>query len=113
MVFPNAIRTGVRVRAKAANRHRVFSDVTLWCTLAIAGVVAYIAVCGYVYGLSRERHRLIVQRNELRKEYSLLQNQCEALRNPLRIRKQAEAYRMTRLTKPEAIRGTLVLAKRD
>lgn len=113
MVFPNVIRTGVRVRAKAVARPRVLSGGAFWCALAVVSVVAYVAVCGYVYSLSRERHRLVVQRSELRREYFLLRSRCEALRNPLRIRQMVEAYGMERLTEPKAVRGPVVLAKRN
>lgn len=113
MVFPNVVRTGVRVRARVVARHRVLSGVYVWTAFAVACVVAYIAVCGYVYSLSRERHRLLVQRNELRREYFLLRSACESLRNPLRVQSRATAYGMVRLTKPEAVPGAVILAQRN
>ena len=114
MVFQDVVRTGVRVRSKAVAKYRILSGVRLWCVLVAAGVLTYITVCSYVYNLSRERHQLVVQRNELRKEYLLLRSQCEALRNPLRIHKQAKARGMVLLTKPQAVASaTVVLAQRD
>lgn len=113
MVFPNVVRSGVGVRARAIARYRLLSGVYLWSTVAVACAVAYITACGYVYSLSRERHRLVVQRNELRKEYFLLRSRCEALRNPLRVQSRATAYGMVRLTEPEAVPGSVVLAQRN
>jgi cell division protein FtsL len=114
MVFQHAFRTELRVRSKVVARYRVLSGVRWWCVLIVTGAVAYIALCGYVYNLSRERHRLMVQRNELRREYLLLQSQCEALRNPLRIQKQAKAYGMVLLTEPQAVTtAPVALARRN
>lgn len=114
MVFQHAVRTGVRVHSKAVAGSRVLSGVRLWCTIVAAGAVAYITACGYVYNLSRERHRLVVQRNELKQEYLLLRSQCAALRNPLRIQKQAKSYGMVLLTEPQAVATTpIVLAQRN
>jgi len=113
MVFQDVVRTGVRVRSKAIVRSRILFGTRLWYVLLIAGAVAYIAACGYVYHLSRERHRLVVQRNELRKEYFLLLSQYEGLRNPVRIQKQARAYGMVPLTGPQAVTSApVVLARR-
>ncbi|GIV16610.1 MAG: hypothetical protein KatS3mg022_2045 [Armatimonadota bacterium] len=115
MVFQHVVRTGVRVRSKAVAGSRVLYGARLWCTLVVAvGAVAYITACGYVYNLSRERHRLMVQRNELKREYLLLRSQCEALRNPLRIQKQAKSYGMVLLTEPQAVAAApVVLAQRN
>lgn len=113
MVFPTVARVGVKTRARPVAQYRVLSGVRLWSLLAVACVVAYIAACGYVYNLSRERHRLVTERNALRKEYMLLRGQREALRNPVRIQKQAKAYGMVPLTKPEAVPAPPVLAKRN
>ncbi|MCS6831096.1 MAG: hypothetical protein RMM08_00400 [Armatimonadota bacterium] len=114
MVFQHVVRTGVRVRSRAVARVRFLSGVRLWCALIAIGAVAYITAWSYVYSLSHERHQLMVQRNELRKENLLLRSQCEALRNPLRIQTQAKAYGMVLLTKPQAVANTsLVLAQRN
>lgn len=109
MVFQDVVRTGVRVRSKAIAIYHIRSGARLWGVLLIASVVAYIAVCGYVYSLSRERHRLVIQRNALQREYLLLRSQCEALRNPVRIQRQARAYGMIPLTEPQAVASTPVV----
>jgi hypothetical protein len=113
MVFQDVVRTGVRVRSKAVVRYRILAGTRLWCVFVVAGVVAYITACGYVYNLSRERHRLFIQREALRKEYYLLLSRCEALRNPVRIQKQAQAFGMVPLTQPQAVASApVVLAQR-
>ncbi len=114
MVFQHAVQAGGRVGSKAVARYRVLSWARLWCVAVAVGMVAYIAACGYVYNLSRERHDLLKQRNALREEYLLLRSRCEALRSPLRIHKQAEAYGMVLLTEPQAVAGApVVLARRN
>jgi hypothetical protein len=56
----------------------------------------------------------MVQREALRKEYNALWVYREALRNPLRVRKEAKAYGMVLLTEAQAVVSTpKVLAKRD
>lgn len=114
MVFQNVVRPGVNGRTRALARARVRSGVRWWGILVVAGMVAYIAVCGYVYNLSHERHKLVMQRNQLREEYLLLRSQCEALRNPVRIQKQAKAYGMVLLTEPQAVAAMpVVVAQRN
>lgn len=114
MVFQDVVRAGVRVRSRSVAKSRVLGGVRVWCTLTVACAVAYIAACGYVYNLSRERHQLVIQRNELKKEYLLLRSQCEALRNPVRIQKQAQAHGMVLLTEPQAVASApVVLAQRN
>lgn len=113
MVFQDVVRTGARVRSKALVSTRILFGTRLWCVFIIAGVVAYIGACGYVYNLSRERHRLVVQRNELQKEYFLLLNRREELRRPSRIQTRARAYGMVPLTEPQAVAtAPVVLAQR-
>ncbi|MCS6948990.1 MAG: hypothetical protein RMM06_03465 [Armatimonadota bacterium] len=103
MVFQDVIRSGGRTRSHAVARSRVTVGARWWCVLAAAGAIAYVGACGYLYSLSRERHQLLLQRDQLRKENLLLQSQCETLRNPLRIRQEAQAFGMVLLTKPQAL----------
>jgi cell division protein FtsL len=113
MVFQDVVRTGVRVRSQAVVRYRILAGTRLWCVFVVAGVVAYITACGYVYNLSRERHRLFIQREALRKEYYLLLSQYETLRDPVRIQKRAQAFGMVPLTRPQAVASApVVLAQR-
>lgn len=109
MVFQDVVRTGVRVRSGAVARYRVLSGVRVWSIVLVGIVVVYMTVCGYVYNLSRERHRLVMQRNDLQKEYLLLRRQYEALRNPVRIQKQARAYGMVPLSEPQAVASAPVV----
>lgn len=103
MVFQDVIRGGGRTRSRTVARSRVLVGARWWCVLIAAGAIAYVGACRYVYSLSREHHQLQLQREQLRKENLLLQSQCETLRNPLRIRTEAQAFGMVLLTEPQAL----------
>ncbi len=109
MVFQDVLRSGGRTRSRAVARSRVLVGARWWCVLAAAGAIAYVGACGYVYSLSRERHQLLLQREQLRREYLMLQSQCETLRNPARIREKAQAFGMVLLTEPQAVASKPVM----
>lgn len=103
MVFQDVLRSGGKARSRAVAKSHALVGARWWSVLAAAGAIAYLSACGYVYSLSRERHQLLLQRDQLRKENLLLQSQCEALRHPQRIQREAQAFGMVLLTEPQAI----------
>lgn len=109
MVFQDVVRARGRVQARVAAGQRVRYSVRLWTGVFLAGTVLYLSVCGYVYQLSCERHRLLLERNRLQQQHQLLQGQREALRHPARIQKEARRYGMVLLVEPQAVRNTPVV----
>lgn len=103
MVFQDVLRSGGRTRSRAVTKSRVLVGTRWWYLLAAAGAMLYIGVCGYVYSLSRERHRLLLYREQLRQQNLVLQSERETLRHPVRIRQKAEAFGMVLLTEPQAV----------
>ncbi len=114
MVFQNVVRTGVKARSAAVARYRVLAGARLWCIAGLSLLVTYLGTYGYVYNLSRVRHRLVIERNQQRQEFFIRQSRVESLRSPLRIEREAQRLGMVPLTRPEAVGNTpVVLAKRD